>query len=104
MSNRIFDFKAFAKVTNELMQESPDRSRAMMVENNAYYMLVNMHIQLCNMVEFADIHDSQLEPVIDDLKAEVNGFKSSKAHVGWTTLSIHNEGVNSATQPDVQQS
>ena len=40
-------------VTNQLMQESPDRSRALMVENNAYYMLVNMHIQLCNMVEFA---------------------------------------------------
>ena len=78
MSNRIFDFEAFAKVTNQLMQESPDRSRAPMVENNAYYMLVNMHIQLCNMVEFADIHDSQLEPVIDDLKAEVERIQELK--------------------------
>lgn len=78
MSNRIFDFEAFAKVTNQLMQESPDRSRSLMVENNAYYMLVNMHIQLCNMVEFADIHDSQLEPVIDDLKAEVERIQELK--------------------------
>ena len=78
MSNRIFDFEAFAKVTNQLMQESPDRSRALMVENNAYYMLVNMHIQLCNMVEFADVHDSQLEPVIDDLKAEVERIQELK--------------------------
>jgi len=78
MSNRIFDFEAFAKVTNQLMQQSPDRSRALMVENNAYYMLVNMHIQLCNMVEFADIHDSQLEPVIDDLKAEVERIQELK--------------------------
>ena len=78
MSNRIFDFEAFAKVTNQLLQESPDRSRALMVENNAYYMLVNMHIQLCNMVEFADIHDSQLEPVIDDLKAEVERIQELK--------------------------
>ena len=78
MSNRIFDFNAFAKVTKELMQESPNRSRAMMVENNAYYMLVNMHIQLANMVEFADIHDSQLEPVIDDFKAEVERIQETK--------------------------
>ena len=78
MSNRIFDLKEFAKITKELMQQSPDRSRALMVENNAYYMLVNMHIQLCNMVEFADIHDSQLEPVIDDLKAEVERIQETK--------------------------
>ena len=78
MSNRIFDFRAFAKVTKKMMQESPDRSRALMVENNAYYMLVNMHIQLCNMVEFADIHDSQLEPVIDDLKAEIERIQEMK--------------------------
>ena len=78
MSNRIFDFRAFAKVTKKMMQESPDRSRALMVENNAYYMLVNMHIQLCNMVEFAEIHDSQLEPVIDDLKAEVERIQETK--------------------------
>ena len=78
MSNRIFDLKEFAKITKELMQQSPDRSRALMVENNAYYMLVNMHIQLCNMVEFADIHDSHLEPVIDDLKAEVERIQEMK--------------------------
>ena len=88
MSDRIFDFKAFAKVTNELMQESPDRSRALMVENNAYYMLVNMHIQLCNMVEFADIHDSQLEPVIDDLKAEVERIQELKG-ARWLDDFVH---------------
>ena len=78
MSNRIFDLKEFAKITKELMQQSPDRSRALMVENNAYYMLVNIHIQLCNMVEFADTHDSQLEPVIDDLKAEIERIQEMK--------------------------
>ena len=78
MSNTIFDFNAFAKITDQLMRESPDRARALMVENNAYYMLVNMHIQLCNMVEFADIHDSQLESVIDDLKAEVERIQELK--------------------------
>lgn len=88
MSNRIFDFRAFAKVTNELMQEAPDRSRALMVENNAYYMLVNMHIQLCNMVEFADIHDSQLEPAIDDLKAEVERIQELKG-ARWLDDFVH---------------
>ena len=88
MSNRIFDLKAFAKVTNELMRESPDRSRALMVENNAYYMLVNMHIQLCNMVEFADIHHSQLEPVIDDLKAEVERIQELKG-ARWLDDFVH---------------
>ena len=88
MSNRIFDLKAFAKVTNELMQESPDRSRALMVENNAYYMLVNMHIQLCNMVEFADIHDSEMEPVIDDLKAEVERIQEMKG-ARWLDDFVH---------------
>lgn len=78
MSNTIFDFNAFAKITDQLMRESPDRARALMVENNAYYMLVNMHIQLCNMVEFADIHDSQLESLIDDLKAEVERIQVLK--------------------------
>ena len=78
MSNTIFDFNAFAKITDQLMRESPDRARALMVENNAYYMLVNMHIQLCNMVEFADIHDSQLESLIDDLKAEVERIQELK--------------------------
>jgi len=78
MSNRNFDFEAYAKVTNQMMQQTPDRSRALIVENNAYYMLVNMHIQLCNMVEFADIHDSQLEPVIHDLKAEVERIQELK--------------------------
>ena len=78
MSNTIFDFNAFAKITDQLMRESPDRARALMVENNAYYMLVNMHIQLCNMVEFADIHDSALEPLIDDLKAEVERIQELK--------------------------
>lgn len=78
MSNTIFDFNAFAKITDQLMRESPDRTRALMVENNAYYMLVNMHIQLCNMVEFADIHDSQLESLIDDLKAEVERIQELK--------------------------
>ena len=88
MSNRIFDFEAFAKVTNQLMQESPDRSRALMVENNAYYMLVNMHIQLCNMVEFADIHDSRLESVIDDLKAEVERIQELKG-ARWLDDFVH---------------
>ncbi len=88
MSNRIFDLKAFAKVTKELMQESPNRSRAMMVENNAYYMLVNMHIQLSNMVEFADVHDSQLEPVIDDLKAEVERIQETKG-ARWLDDFVH---------------
>jgi len=78
MSNTIFDFNAFAKITDQLMLKSPDRARALMVENNAYYMLVNMHIQLCNMVEFADIHDSQLESLIDDLKAEVERIQELK--------------------------
>jgi hypothetical protein len=78
MSNTIFDFNAFAKITDQLMRESPDRARAVMVENNAYYMLVNMHIQLCNMVEFADVHDSALEPLIDDLKAEVERIQELK--------------------------
>jgi len=78
MSNTIFDFNAFAKITDQLMRESPDRARALMVENNAYYMLVNMHIQLCNMVEFADIHDSQLESLIDGLKAEVERIQELK--------------------------
>lgn len=78
MSNTIFDFNAFAKITDQLMRESPDRARAVMVENNAYYMLVNMHIQLCNMVEFADIHDSALEPLIDDLKVEVERIQELK--------------------------
>jgi len=78
MSNTIFDFNAFAKITDQLMLRSPDRARALMVENNAYYMLVNMHIQLCNMVEFADIHDSQLESLIDDLKAEVERIQELK--------------------------
>ena len=88
MSNRIFDLKEFAKVTRELMQQSPDRSRALMVENNAYYMLVNMHIQLCNMVEFADIHDSQLEPMIDDLKAEVERIQDMKG-ARWLDDFVH---------------
>ena len=35
MRNTIFDFDAFAKITNELMSSSPDRPRALMVENNA---------------------------------------------------------------------
>jgi len=78
MSNTIFDFNAFAKITDQLMRESPDRARAVMVENNAYYMLVNMHIQLCNMVEFADIHDSALEPLIDDLKVKVERIQELK--------------------------
>ncbi len=78
MRNTIFDFEAFAKITNQLMHASPDRARALMVENNAYYMLVNMHIQLCNMVEFADLHESELEPLIDDLKAEVERIQDLK--------------------------
>ncbi|HBX25905.1 MAG TPA: hypothetical protein DEF72_00590 [Gammaproteobacteria bacterium] len=81
MRNAIFDIQAFAELTNELMSKSPDRARAVMVENNAYYMLVNMHIQLCNMVEFADYHDSPVESVIDDLKSEVEriqGLKGSR--------------------------
>tara|TARA_B100000989_G_C19187576_1_gene322168 strand:- start:18 stop:299 length:282 start_codon:yes stop_codon:yes gene_type:complete len=88
MSNRIFDFGTFAKVTKELMQKSPDRSRALMVENNAYYMLVNMHIQLCNMVEFANIHDSELEPMIDDLKAEVERIQQLKG-ARWLDDFVH---------------
>ncbi len=80
MRNTIFDFEAFAKITNQLMLASPDRARALMVENNAYYMLVNMHIQLCNMVEFADFHESELEPLIDDLKAEVERIQELKGN------------------------
>ena len=88
MRNTIFDFDAFAKITNELMSSSPDRPRALMVENNAYYMLVNMHILLCNMVEFADVHDSGLSPssMISRLKLSVS--KNLRAHVGWTISSI----------------
>jgi len=78
MRNAIFDIQAFADLTNELMTKSPDRARAVMVENNAYYMLVNMHIQLCNMVEFADYHDSPVESVIDDLKLEVERIQELK--------------------------
>ena len=74
----IFDFEAFAKMTEELMRRSPDRARAVMVENNAYYMLVNMHIQLCNMVEFADHHESALEPLIEGVKAEVERIQNRK--------------------------
>lgn len=74
----IFDFDAFAKMTEELMHRSPDRARAVMVENNAYYMLVNMHIQLCNMVEFADYHESVLETLIDGVKAEVERIQNRK--------------------------
>ena len=80
MRNTIFDFEAFAKITNQLMLASPDRPRALMVENNAYYMLVNMHIQLCNMVEFADFHESELEPLIDDLNAEVERIQELKGN------------------------
>jgi hypothetical protein len=78
MPNTIFDFKAFAKITKQLMHASPEHARAVMVENNAYYLLVNMHIQLCNMVEFADQHDSELEPLIDDLKVEVERIQQVK--------------------------
>ena len=78
MPNTIFDFEAFAKITQQLMLASPERARAVMVENNAYYLLVNMHIQLCNMVEFADQHDSELEPLIDDLKVEVERIQQVK--------------------------
>ena len=74
----IFDFDAFAKMTEELMHRSPDRARAVMVENNAYYMLVNMHIQLCNMVEFVDYHESALEPFIEGVKAEVERIQNRK--------------------------
>jgi len=74
----IFDFEAFAKMTEELMRRSPDRARAVMVENNAYYMLVNMHIQLCNMVEFADYHESALETLIDRVQAEVERIQNHK--------------------------
>ena len=38
MRNAIFDIQAFADLTNELMTKSPDRARAVMVENNAYYL------------------------------------------------------------------
>ena len=51
-------------------------------------MLVNMHIQLCNMVEFADIHDSQLEPAIDDLKAEVERIQELKG-ARWLDDFVH---------------
>jgi hypothetical protein len=78
MPNTIFDFNAFTKITQQLMHASPERARAVMVENNAYYLLVNMHIQLCNMVEFADQHDSELEPLIDDLKVEVERIQQVK--------------------------
>ena len=60
------------------MAVSPDRARAVMVENNAYYMLVNMHIALCNMAEFADCHDSDLEPLIEQLAQEVDRIQQKK--------------------------
>ena len=101
MRNTIFDFDAFAKITNELMSSSPDRPRALMVENNAYYMLVNMHILLCNMVEFADVHDSGLESLIDDLKAEVERLQELKG-TRWLDDFVHlqEESVKATTTID----
>ena len=74
----LFDLEAFQAVTQALMDASPDRARLVMVENNAYYMLVNMHIFLCNMAEFADCHDSELEPLIEQLAVEVNRIQQVK--------------------------
>ena len=88
MPNTIFDFKTFAKITQQLVRASPERARAVMVENNAYYLLVNMHIQLCNMVEFADKYDSELEPLIDDLKVEVERIQQVKG-ARWLDDFIH---------------
>lgn len=78
MTQSLFDVAAFAMHTQHLMDASPDRARAVMVENNAYYMLVNMHIFLCNMAEFSDCHDSPIEPLIEQLAKEVNRIQEHK--------------------------
>lgn len=78
MTQSLFDVGAFALQTEQLMNAAPDRARAVMVENNAYYMLVNMHIFLCNMAEFSDCHDSALEPLIDRLAKEVERIQQVK--------------------------
>lgn len=78
MPQGLFDIAAFALQTQQLMDASPDRARAVMVENNAYYMLVNMHIFLCNMAEFSDCHDSAIEPLIEQLAKEVERIQERK--------------------------
>lgn len=81
MANAIFDFESFSTLTDQLMSKAPDRAKALMVENNAYYMLVSMHIHCSNMVEFADDHESGLETLIESLEGEVEriqGLKGSR--------------------------
>ncbi len=78
MSSTLFDFSAFDAITQRLMAQSPDRARAVMVENNAYYLLVNFHNALTNMVEFANCHDSELESLIDEVAAEVERIQQVK--------------------------
>ena len=74
----LFDLEAFARITRSLADQAPDRPHAMMVDNNAYYMLVNMHIFLCNMVEFAESTESELEPLINQLAREVERIQDVK--------------------------
>jgi hypothetical protein len=74
----VFDLETFANITQTLSAQAPDRPRAMMVDNNAYYMLVNMHIFLCNMVEFAGSTESELEPLINQLAREVERLQDIK--------------------------
>ena len=79
MANIVFDSARFLSITESLMDLAPDRAKALMVENNAYYLLVNLHIFCCNMVEFAECGDSELEPLIDELKAQVETLQHLKA-------------------------
>jgi len=79
MANTVFDSARFLAITESLMQSAPDRAKALMIENNAYYLLLNLHIFCCNMVEFADSGDSELEPLIDELKDQVEALQHTKA-------------------------
>ncbi|NBS11077.1 MAG: hypothetical protein EBS77_00200 [Gammaproteobacteria bacterium] len=79
MANTVFDSARFLAITESLMARAPDRAKALMVENNAYYLLVNLHIFCCNMVEFADDGDSELEPLIEELKTQVEALQHLKA-------------------------
>lgn len=76
----VFDVDAFSEITASLMGQSPDRARAVMVENNAYYLLVNLHIFMTNMAEFSGDHESALEPVIDAIAKEVERIQAVKGN------------------------
>lgn len=93
MSQTVFDFAQFERITKELMQRAPDRGKAVMVENNAYYFLVNMHIFLTNMAEFSDSHDSALESLIDQVAREVERIQQVKGS-RWLDDFIAQSGRN----------